>query len=144
MARTATRTATIPGYPSRERDGSPLPAPKPARDIAIIPPRSGHNSQRERLHGMVRRIEAIEAQIAGLNSDKSEVFKAAKAAGIDPAGLRGALRYRRDPAAAEARDEATRTVLAQLDGLAGVDAQPSRAHAHVHAREAEPGDGDGE
>jgi len=130
MARTATRVAdTVVARPV-----------KPAQAVAVIPPpRRGHNSARDRLAGIVARLQRLDEEIKGLNRDKSDVFSEAKAAGIDVAGLRGALRYLRDPEKAEERDAATRALLAELEGL---DATPSRAHVHVHAREATPDDGE--
>lgn len=49
----------------------------------------------EQVRAYVRQIEAIEDEIAGLNTDKSEIYKSAKDAEIDVKALRRVVAYRR-------------------------------------------------
>ena len=49
------------------------------------PPASGH--QKDLLLGYIRQVVAVLEQIADLNSEKSEIKQAAKAAGFDPVNV---------------------------------------------------------
>ena len=75
--------------------------------------KSGSNSV-GRLKGYVERVEALDQEIAALNSDKSDVFKEAKSVGYDPNAIRNALKFRRDPGAYIERNQATMLVLREL------------------------------
>jgi uncharacterized protein (UPF0335 family) len=56
----------------------------------------GHNSvDRERLRGLVDRIEALEAEKAELAADIRDVYAEAKSAGYDVAALRHVIRLRK-------------------------------------------------
>ena len=56
---------------------------------------SGHNGQ---LRALVERIERLEAEIAELNSDKSDIYKEAKSNGFDAKIIRKVVAARRkDP-----------------------------------------------
>lgn len=120
-------------------------------------PRSRSNVK-AMLEGWVSRIDQLDEEIKGLNADKADVFKEAKKAGVDPNGLRAAVRFLRDPEAVMERNEATLKILvemghdpgklglpirpgaaalAAIEGKAeGVDEVVPRAHAHVRAHEA--------
>lgn len=89
---------------------------------------SGHRKPQDRsntaalVRGAVRRIETIEAEIAGLNRDKSDVYAEVKKAGIDPNWVRAAIAYRRDPDKAAAKQDGRDTVLEML----GLQVGPAR------------------
>lgn len=74
---------------------------------------------REQVKAYVAQIEMTEAEIAELNSDKSETYKSAKEAGLDVAALRNVIAYRRKrakhgAAAVESAEQAAAEYLAYL------------------------------
>lgn len=85
-------------------------------------PGPGHNSHAafeksvKFLAGAVRRIEQIDEEIRSANASKSDIYKEAKAHGFDPAALRGAIKWRRDPDTAEERSQAVQNLLELLEG----------------------------
>jgi len=107
--------------------------------------------------GLVHRIEALEQEIKGLNSDKRDVYAEGKAKGIDPAAIRDLIAYRRDPAKAEQRSEARDELLRMIEDAergaaprarpalpapgAGItltpDGMPDATRVHAHEAEGE-------
>lgn len=76
-----------------------------------------------RLTQMVERIERLEAEIAELNADKSDLYKEAKGSGFDVAALREVIGLRRkenrNPAAFAEKNAIVDLYLNQLDAFAG-------------------------
>lgn len=112
-------------------------------------PGPGHNSAAleksvKFLAGAVRRIEQLDEEIRAANAAKSDIYKEAKGHGFDPAAVRGAIRWRRDPDTAEERSQAVQNLLELLDGVASAGVEddgpmtPSRARARARARGDEP------
>lgn len=69
---------------------------------------AGHNSLApDRLKSLVERIERLEAEIAGLNADKSDTYKEAASDGFNKKALRQVVAFRRKltKGADEARSE---------------------------------------
>jgi uncharacterized protein (UPF0335 family) len=81
----------------------------------------GHNSQSgepiaaDLLKSLVERVERLEAEIAEMNSDKSEVYKEGKSNGFDVKILRKVIALRRkDPAERYEEDALLDTYLSAL------------------------------
>lgn len=58
----------------------------------------GHNSgsiSRDVLRSFIQRIERLDEEIAGLNADKSDIYKEAKAQGFDAKAMRKVVQRRR-------------------------------------------------
>jgi uncharacterized protein (UPF0335 family) len=92
------------------------------------------------LRSIVERIERLEAEIASLNSDKSDIYKEAKANGFDVKALRAVIAYRRkDPNERAELDAIVETYLAELTKLpkAGTDIA-TRVRAHEATEPATP------
>jgi len=62
-------------------------------------PAAGHNSfSKDQLRSVIERIENLEGEIKDLQSDKSDIYREAKANGYDCKALREIVRMRRgDP-----------------------------------------------
>lgn len=73
----------------------------------------GDNSDAQ-LKAFVERLERLDEEAVALNRDRADIFAEIKASGEDPASVRAALRWRRDPAAAQGKDEARDKVLRRL------------------------------
>lgn len=57
--------------------------------------------QASTLQAYIERIEDLDQQIAGLAYDKRDIYKLARAAGIDVKALKAVITYRRDPSKIE-------------------------------------------
>jgi len=57
----------------------------------------GHNSK-EQLKAIVERVEAVELEIKGLSSDRSDIYKEASSNGFDVPALKAIVRARREDA----------------------------------------------
>lgn len=80
------------------------------------------------LRAIVERIERIEADIAEMNADKSDIYKEAKSNGFDVKAIRAIVAERRkDPAE-----------LQELDAIIDIyrSALSGTPHAHAHAGDA--------
>lgn len=115
---------------------------KPGGEIVAVQPGVGHNSAveavssvaKERLRSIVSRIERLDEEIKALNADKSDVYREAKAAGFEPAGLRAAVRWMRDPAASEERDTVTKLYVDALMEAAADETVDTASRARARAR----------
>lgn len=84
------------------------------------------------LRAIVERIERIESEIADMNSDKSDIFKEAKATGFDVKALKAVIAYRRkDPTERDEQEALFDLYLAELSGKSSVGT-PSATRVHVH------------
>jgi uncharacterized protein (UPF0335 family) len=64
----------------------------------------GHNSK-EQLKAIIERVEAVELEIKGLNSDRCDIYKEADGNGFDVPALKAIVRARReDPEKRQARE----------------------------------------
>lgn len=77
----------------------------------------------DQLKAFVERIERLEAEIADLNSDKSEIYKEAKATGFDVKVLRALI--------AERRKEPEK--LAEFDAVLELYREAVEGASRVHA-----------
>jgi len=71
---------------------------------------SGDNSD-TMLRADVQRLMDLDNEIAEANRAKADVYASAKARGENPAHIRAAIRYHKDPEASEARDEGRDAIL---------------------------------
>lgn len=72
---------------------------------------------RDQLRSFVERVERLEAEIAELNSDKSDIFKEAKGNGFDVKALKAVIAYRRkDVTEREQQDALFRLYLDTIEG----------------------------
>jgi len=82
----------------------------------------GHNSDTggiagERLKSLVERIERLEEEIKGLNSDKAEVYSEAKSEGFDVKIMKKLIQRRRmEPDARDEQDTVLALYEAALNG----------------------------
>jgi len=78
------------------------------------------------LRAIVERIERIEADIAEMNSDKSDIFKEAKANGFDVKALKAVIAYRRkDPAERSEQEALFDLYLAEVSGKSSSGTDPA-------------------
>ena len=91
----------------------------------------GHNSGLAdgELLQFVERVETIEAEIADLNSDKSDLYKEAKGRGFDVKVLRKIIARRKVDPAERAEEDAILDLY--LEAIRR--AETSRVHVHTHA-----------
>jgi uncharacterized protein (UPF0335 family) len=84
------------------------------------PTPAGHNSvDRDRLRGLVDRIEALEEDKAAIAEDLRGIYTEAKSAGFDASALRQIVRLRKqEPAERDARQAVIDAYMAALGGLA--------------------------
>lgn len=69
----------------------------------------------DQLRSIIERVERLEEEIAGLNSDKKDVFAEARGNGYDVAALKAVLKVRRtDPAARSEHEAIVATYMAAL------------------------------
>lgn len=68
-------------------------------------PQAGHNSKAQ-LKSIIERVEHLETEIKDLQSDRSDIFKEAKANGYDVAALKAIVRMRKEDANKRAEREA--------------------------------------
>lgn len=81
---------------------------------------AGHNSipSPDLLASFVRRIEALNSEIADRNADKSEIFQEARSEGFDVKIIRKVIAIRaKDPADLTAEEALINTYLAALNRL---------------------------
>ena len=73
-------------------------------------------SNAPQIKSIVERVERLQEEIDGLNSDKSDIFKEAKANGYDVKALKTVIaRRRKDPAELSEHDAIVETYLAALE-----------------------------
>ena len=73
----------------------------------------------QRLFSIIHRIERVNEEIKGLQSDRKDIFAEAKGAGYDLPALRAIIRERaEDQAKREEREAIKQAYLAALGGLA--------------------------
>lgn len=93
---------------------------------------------KDQLKAFVERIERVEAEVAELNSDKSDLYKEAKSVGFDPKILKRVVAWRRRDRNEAAEEEALfdlyRQALGMLPDETGMDVA-NIDRAPVHARE---------
>ncbi|PWR23378.1 DUF2312 domain-containing protein [Zavarzinia compransoris] len=90
------------------------------------PPR-GHNNPPpdasfglgESLRQMVARIERLDGEIDALNDDKREVYKEAKAQGLDPTIVRQVIRLRREDGGVRRERNETLEIYMRALGMEG-------------------------
>lgn len=101
-------------------------------------------SDAKHLRSFVERIENIEAEIKGLNTDKRDIYAEAKTAGFDPQAVKDVVAYRRDPDKAETRSSRCDEYVALLgnglpqnneptrnsEAMRAIVERPSRVRAH--------------
>jgi len=87
---------------------------------------------RQQVRAYVSQIEGTEAEIAELNTDKSETYKSAKEAGLDVAALRNVIAYRRKCAkhGAATVENAEEKLTEYLNLLDDGTRSATRVHAH--------------
>lgn len=91
----------------------------------------GSNAQ---LRSFIERAERLDEEIAGLNSDKKDLFAEAKSVGFDVAAIKGVLSIRRkDPAKRAAHNEMVALYLANLGMVDAATEVESHSLAHPHA-----------
>lgn len=85
----------------------------------------------DRLKSFVERVERLEAEIKGLNEDKSEVYKEAKSTGFDVKTIKAVVSKRRkDPADRDEQDALFELYWEALENAG------TRVATRVHVREA--------
>lgn len=94
----------------------------------------------QQLRSFVERIERLEEEIKGLNTDKRDIYAEAKGSGFDVKALRTVVGIRRKDSAELQEHNAIVGLYLDTLGMAVDLPEPSRVHVHPHAREEEPFD----
>lgn len=91
----------------------------------------GHNSK-EQLKSIIERVEHLETEIGELQSDRSDIFKEAKANGYDVAALKAIVKMRKEDANKRAEREAIlETYMMSLGMLADLPLGQAAIHKAV-------------